>query len=117
MRAVARIGEPLFAAQPPTGYLDTAQNWLSSGALLARIDFGLALAGGQLDGVLVDLSGLAGSPEQVLDRATQRIGAPPLHDKTRGYILAELREAPPQSPAAGARAVGLLLGAPELQRR
>src|SRR5207237_1086699 len=55
LRAVARIGEPLYAAQPPTGYLDTARNWLSSGALLARIDFGLALASGQLDGVLVDL--------------------------------------------------------------
>jgi uncharacterized protein (DUF1800 family) len=119
-RAVGRIGQPLFAAQPPTGYLDTAQNWLSSGALLARIDFGLALASGQLDGVRVDLSSVArdaNGPEEVLDRATGRIGAPPLSDKTRAYILAELREAPPQSAALAARAVGLLLGAPELQRR
>jgi len=120
LRAVARIGEPLFAAQPPTGYLDTARNWLSSGALLARIDFGLALASGQLDGVLVDLSTVsrdARGPEEVLDRASRRIGAPPLSEKTRAYILAELRETPPQSPLVAARAVGLLLGAPELQRR
>ena len=120
LRAVARIGEPLFAAQPPTGYLDTAQNWLSSGALLARIDFGLALASGQLDGVRVDLSAVsrdARGPEEVLDRASGRIGAPPLSEKTRAYILAELREAPVQSLAVAARAVGLLFGAPELQRR
>src|SRR5206468_1214804 len=81
LRAVARIGEPLFAAQPPTGYLDTAQNWLSPGALLARIDFGLALAAGQLQGVTVDLSAVsreARDPEEVLDRASGRIGAPPL---------------------------------------
>jgi len=118
VRVLARIGEPLFAAQPPTGYLDTAENWLSPGALLARIDFGLALASGQLKGVAVDLSALsrrAHGPEEVLDRASGRIGAPPLSEKTRRYILAELRE--PRSPAVAARAVGLLLGAPEMQRR
>jgi uncharacterized protein (DUF1800 family) len=120
LRAVGRIGEPLFAAQPPTGYLDTAQNWLSAGALLARIDFGLALASGQLEGVLVDLSAVsrdARGPGEVLDRASGRIGAPPLSEKTRAYILTELRELPAQSPVAAARAVGLLFGAPELQRR
>jgi uncharacterized protein (DUF1800 family) len=120
LRAVARIGEPLFAAQPPTGYLDTAQNWLSSGALVARIDFGLALASGQLDGVRVDLAGVsrdARAPEEVLDRASGRIGAPPLSEKTRAYILAELGDGAPQAPVLGAKAVGLLLGAPELQRR
>jgi len=118
VRVVARIGEPLFAAQPPTGYLDTAENWLSPGALLARIDFGLALASGQLNGVAVDLSPVsrgASGPEEVLDRASGRIGAPPLSEKTRSYILAELRD--PGSPAVAARAVGLLLGAPEMQRR
>src|SRR5205807_9179077 len=47
-KAVARIGEPLYGAQPPTGYPDLARTWLSSGALLARIDFGLQLASGQV---------------------------------------------------------------------
>src|SRR5207245_3995152 len=98
-RAVARIGEPLFAAQPPTGYVDSAQTWLSSGALLARIDFGLALAGGQLEGVNVDLAPLAHDgpgPEEVLDRAAAQLGAPQLSDKTRDYVLAQLRDAPPR---------------------
>jgi uncharacterized protein (DUF1800 family) len=117
-RAVARIGEPLYAAQPPTGYGDTAQAWLSSGALMARIDFGLQLANGQLAGVKVDLAPLAaGQPEQVLQNAAARLGAGELSEKTRDYILTQLRDAPPKPDLQVARAVGLLLGAPELQRR
>ena len=117
-RAVARIGQPLYAAQPPTGYPDLAQTWLGSGALLARIDFGLQLASGQLEGVKVDLSRLAGGgPEQTLDRAASELGATDLSEKTRGYILDQLRQAPPKPDLQAARAVGLLLGAPELQRR
>ncbi len=115
-RAVARIGEPLYAAQPPTGYVDRAETWLASGALLARIDFGLQLAGGRIDGVRVDLSSVdAPTPEQVLEKAAARLGAEALSPRTRESVLAELRKAPPR--AAPARAVGLLLGAPELQRR
>jgi uncharacterized protein (DUF1800 family) len=119
-RAIARIGEPLFAAQPPTGYVDAAESWLSPGAVLARIDFGLALADGQLDGVNVDLLALskdARGPEEVLDRAAAQLGAPALSEKTREYVLAQLREAPPGPEVIAARAVGLLLGSPELQRR
>ena len=112
-KAVARIGEPLYAAQPPTGYPDLAQTWLSSGALLARIDFGLQLANGQVPGVKLDLSRLAGGgPEEVLDRAAAQLGAPELSERTRSYIVEQLREQP-----LPARAVGLLLGAPEMQRR
>jgi len=117
-RAVARIGEPLYAAQPPTGYGDTAQAWLSSGALLARIDFGLQLANGQLQGVKVDLSPLAGSdPASVLTKAAAQLGAGELSEKTRASLLDQLQKAPAKPELQAARAVGLLLGAPELQRR
>ncbi|MFL5309918.1 MAG: DUF1800 domain-containing protein [Myxococcales bacterium] len=119
-RAVARIGQPLFAAQPPTGYPDDAASWLSSGALLARIDFGLALASGQMEGVRVDLAPLARDamgPEEMLDRAAAQLGMPELSDRTRQYVLAQLRGAPPRSHVLASRALGLLLGSPELQRR
>jgi uncharacterized protein (DUF1800 family) len=123
-KAVARIGEPLYAAAPPTGYADTAEAWATSGALLARIDFGLQLAQGQLDGVDVDLSALSAGAhghEEVLDRAARSLGlgAAGLSERTRDYILEQLREVnvekKPEQVAQ--RAVGLLLGAPELQRR
>jgi uncharacterized protein (DUF1800 family) len=123
-KAVARIGEPLYAAAPPTGYADTAEAWATSGALLARIDFGLQLAQGQLDGVEVDLSALSAGAhghEEVLDRAARSLGlgASALSDRTRGYILEQLREVSVEKKPeqVAQRAVGLLLGAPELQRR
>ena len=117
-RAVARMGEPLYLAQAPTGYPDGAQTWLSSGALLSRIDFGLRLANGQLPGTEVDLSPLAdASPEGALQKAAARLGAVELSEKTRGYVLDELKRSPQRPELLAARAVGLLLGAPELQRR
>jgi uncharacterized protein (DUF1800 family) len=124
-RAVARIGQPLYAAQPPTGYPDTQSGWASSGALLARIDFGLQLAAGQLDGVRVDLATLssgAPGPDEVLARAAMKLGAGEMSETTRLYVLGQLREINPgqaqrKPELVAQRAVGLLLGAPELQRR
>jgi uncharacterized protein (DUF1800 family) len=117
-KAVARIGEPLYAAQAPTGYPDRAQTWLTSGALLARIDFGLQLANGQVPGTRVDLVPLqAPTAEETVQKAAARLGAPELSDKTRAYVLEELRKSAAPPDLLAARAVGLLLGAPELQRR
>jgi uncharacterized protein (DUF1800 family) len=117
-KAVGRIGEPLYAAQAPTGYPDRAQTWLTSGALLARIDFGLQLANGQVPGTRVDLVPLqAATPEETVRKAAARLGASELSEKTRAYILDELRKTPAAPDLVAARAVGLLLGAPELQRR
>ncbi len=114
--AIARMGEPLYLAQAPTGYPDRAQTWLASGALLSRIDFGLQLAAGRLPGTSVDLSTLAAaSPEDTLQRAAAVLGAGELSGSTRGYVLEELRRA--SDRLAAPRAVALLLGAPELQRR
>jgi len=117
-RVVARIGEPLYAAQAPTGYPDRAQTWLTSGALLARIDFGLQLANGKVRGTRLDLAPLqAATAEETVQKAAARLGATELSEKTRAYILEELRRSPAPPDLVPARAVGLLLGAPELQRR
>src|SRR5262249_23758375 len=72
-RQVARLGEPLYEAQVPTGYPDSAEAWVNTGALLGRMNFSVALAQERLPGVRVDLTAvLAGAdpvqPEQVLDR-------------------------------------------------
>src|SRR5207244_218477 len=72
-RASAEIGEPLYQAQPPTGYPDRAEAWVTSGALLARMNFALALASGRYPRVTVDPGALVAgadprSPDAVLDR-------------------------------------------------
>src|SRR5438445_738696 len=59
----------------------------------------------------------ARGPEEILDRAAARMGASGLSERTREYVLAQLRDAWPQPEVVAERAVGLLLGSPELQRR
>ncbi len=64
------MGMPLYMTQPPTGYKDTAEAWVSSAGLLARLNFAADLAAGRLMGTLVDPASLGpeaglklGSPE------------------------------------------------------
>ena len=119
-KVVARIGEPLYAAQAPTGYPDRAQTWLTSGALLARIDFGLRAKTGSIAGV-VGLVGVVDGPDDLRfaflangDFSTGS-GATLQANVARAVAsVPDLRAPPDLVPA---RAVGLLLGAPELQRR
>ena len=64
------MGQPLYRKAEPTGYYPFAAEWTNSASLLARMNFGLALAQNQVRGVRVDgaaqgkQAGLAlGSPE------------------------------------------------------
>jgi uncharacterized protein (DUF1800 family) len=56
---IARMGEPLYQYQAPTGYPDTAEHWVNTGALLERINFALALVSNRIPGTRVDLSRFA----------------------------------------------------------
>jgi uncharacterized protein (DUF1800 family) len=53
VRAMDQLGMPLDRCQPPTGYKDTADAWVSTGALVGRMNFALALAGNRLPGITV----------------------------------------------------------------
>jgi len=57
---VARMGEPLYGYQAPTGYPDTAEFWVNTGALLERLNFSLALVSNRIPGARVDLARFAG---------------------------------------------------------
>jgi uncharacterized protein (DUF1800 family) len=46
VRQLQQMGMPLYMCQPPTGYSDTADAWLNTGALVNRINFALQLARG-----------------------------------------------------------------------
>ncbi|HEX5438435.1 MAG TPA: DUF1800 domain-containing protein [Gemmatimonadaceae bacterium] len=50
-QVVARLGEPLFLHRDPNGYPETGEAWINTGAILNRINFGMALARGRLPGV------------------------------------------------------------------
>jgi uncharacterized protein (DUF1800 family) len=52
---IARMGQPLYAYQAPTGYPDRAEAWVNTGSLLNRMNFGLHLAAGRISGIAFDL--------------------------------------------------------------
>jgi len=48
VRTIQQLGMPLYQCQPPTGYKDTADAWVNTGALVGRMNFALALANGRM---------------------------------------------------------------------
>jgi uncharacterized protein (DUF1800 family) len=50
---VAFLGQPIFGHQAPNGWPETGESWMNTGAILNRINFGLAVAGGRLPGASV----------------------------------------------------------------
>ncbi len=55
---INKMGEKMYYYQAPTGFPDKGQYWINTGALLNRMNFGLALASGRIPGVRVDLMAL-----------------------------------------------------------
>jgi len=130
-RASAEIGEPLYQAQPPTGYADRAEVWVNAGALLARMNFALGLASGRYPHVSVELAALVAgaepsSPPAVLDRLLASMVADQLTRETRAVLTAQLTEpqitrlSPDDRGPANtdvAKLAALVIGSPEFQRR
>jgi uncharacterized protein (DUF1800 family) len=45
---VARLGQPIYGHQAPNGWPETGDAWVNTGAILGRINLGMALASGAL---------------------------------------------------------------------
>ena len=45
---VAFLGQPIFGHQAPNGWPEAGSEWMNTGAILNRINFGFAVAGGRL---------------------------------------------------------------------
>ncbi len=62
-----QLGQPLYKKVEPTGYSSANAEWTSSAALLARMNFGLALAQNKIPGLKVDASRFEklGSPDAI----------------------------------------------------
>ena len=115
-RAVAQIGEPLYAFQPPTGYPDVAEAWVNTGALLNRMNFALGLTENRYPGVRVDLGGLVRGadrrdPAQILERLLAGLLHNQVSLETREVLMRQLADPDIEKIAA------LVLGSPEFQRR
>ncbi len=92
---IARMGQPLYQCQPPTGYPDRAGQWVNAGTLLERLNFGLALCANRLPGTTVDLRPAGGDSAQgLMDRAVAAL--------IGGGISPQAREVLEQQMRAGA---------------
>ncbi len=131
VRQLGNMGMPLYGAQPPTGYSMKAETWVSSSALLNRMNFSLALTSGKIRGVTVNAAQVVGSnasPPDSTDALTAMENAflsgdvsKQTHDSIAAQAKAKTTESKsssqPTRPADVTAMAGLLLGSPEFQRR
>ncbi len=145
VRQLNNFGMPLYGAQPPTGYSMKAETWVSSSALLSRMNFALALSAGKVKGVNVAVAQLSGNGPpadsgQALSEMETVLLAGDVSKQTHDSIAAQIDSAgKPAAPSNGmpqkqgnkagrkpddaahppdeSTIAGLLLGSPEFQRR
>jgi len=126
----ARIGEPLYQCQPPTGYSDKADAWVNTGALLNRLNYSLALAENHVRGSRTEVGALLGmeetsDPKAALDHAVQvfldgqaaRSTVETLQKQLDNPQVLEARLDDPVKHVNLGIVAGLVLGSPEFQRR
>ena len=141
VNALNQMGMPLYACVPPTGYSAKAAEWVSTGALVTRMNFALSLATNHFPGIKADWlpAQLENSgPNQSEQFLEARLIPSGVSEQTRTAVM---NQGAPQNtsgspanipiaakalnPAAqqaaiekqNAQLAGLLLGSPEFQRR
>jgi len=120
LRTLDVMGQPLYRCTPPTGFAENSSAWVSAGALVARINFGLALTSGRIPGLSVSLPTTDSDPQATVDTIAARVLGRAPTSKTRETLLnalvakeqdGEMRYVEP------AKVAGLLLGSPEFQHQ
>ncbi|MDQ1559108.1 MAG: hypothetical protein QOD32_2168 [Pyrinomonadaceae bacterium] len=98
---IARMGEPLYQYQAPTGYPDTAEHWVNTGALLERMNFALALVANRINGTRVDLARFNGAggattsadKSRLVEQFAAVILQGDMSERTKAALLKQLNEA------------------------
>lgn len=118
------MGQSLYAWGPPTGFPEDSTHWVSAGALVSRLNFALALTGGQVADAKVDPRPLMtganpDKPKEVVASLSRSVMGR-LPGTATGRVL--LEQAAPSADGATAvpdipKLLALILGSPEFQRR
>lgn len=127
VQSVAFLGEPVFGHMAPNGWPETGAEWMNSGAILNRINFGLGLAAGRMPGASItqwsDWERLkSATREQQVDGVVLAFFGGQSSPDTREILLQgenplAKQAARPAQLEGLTQIVGLALGAPEFQRR
>jgi uncharacterized protein (DUF1800 family) len=135
-QAVAYLGEPIYGHQAPNGYPETGDAWMNTGAILNRINFGMAAAANRFPGASVrsipGLDSLRSAPrDKQVDAIVSVLLGGSVSPDTRAVLMsgenplmANAKDSTSMSDMPNARqlsgiaqVVGLALGSPEFQRR
>jgi len=113
---IARMGQPLYQYQAPTGFPDRASEWTSSGAILERLNFGIALVHNKIPGTAVEVSRFADetrAPDSAVERAGQVLLNGDISPQTQRILIEQVRSS---SEPSLMKAFAMVLGSPEFQK-
>jgi Protein of unknown function (DUF1800) len=108
-QALAKLGMPLYGMQTPNGYSWKKDDWVSTNALIGRMNFALVLSGGRVPGIMTSwppLLGISGDSDIVAapTPATEKqlealILGEPAADRTRETVLQQFNNPTAQQMA------------------
>ena len=112
---IAKMGEPIYDCEDPTGFYDQAEAWMDAGVLTTRWDYAFKMVRGSIGGVQVPPEFLskysAGSPEESRDKMVHDLIGSDIGDRTAQML----------SKAAGkgdrAEMLSVILGSPDFQQQ
>jgi hypothetical protein len=81
--ALDKLGMPLYGMQTPNGYSWKQEGWVSTGALVSRMNFALVLTSERIPGVRIDWTGLLGQKAGVVPASYKPAADPTLAKETR----------------------------------
>lgn len=95
-----KLGEVPYGYQAPTGYPDTAEDWVNTGALLERLNFAIAVASNRIPGTRVDLRSYdAKERSKILDKAIAEILDGDVSASTRSTLSKQIEQPLPDVKA------------------
>lgn len=88
-----KLGEVPYAYQAPTGYPDTAEDWVNTGALLERLNFAVAIASNRIPGTRVDLKQFESKDKvQILDKSIATLLDGEISPASRSTLLKQIEQ-------------------------
>jgi uncharacterized protein (DUF1800 family) len=105
--AMERLGMPIYGMQTPNGYSWMASDWVSSNALISRMNFALVLSGDRIPGTQTNWASLLGvtpdgsEPSAATEKQLETLLlGEPAAAKTRETVMAESMNPDAQKQAA-----------------
>jgi hypothetical protein len=96
-----KLGEVPYGYQAPTGYPDTAEDWVNTGALLERLNFAVAIASNRIPGTKVNLKEYeAPEKSKILEKAIAEVLDGEVSAATRATLKKQIEQPLPVVKAA-----------------